>query len=121
MDRTRFIEHRGHRIILLDFRDLREAALALGEIQKAREFFARQAPDGSHLTLTDARDCLYNSETLTAMKELTRHNKPYVRAAAVVTSNALHRVAVTAIGLFSKRKIQVFAEPEAAKDWLVEQ
>ena len=121
MDRTRLIEHRGRSIVLLDFRDLRETDEALAAIAHARRFFGNLAPDGSALTLTDARDCLYNSTTLNAMKEMTSHNKPYVYAAAVVTSNALHRVAVSAIALFSKRKIQSFSDPESAKDWLIQQ
>lgn len=121
MDRTRFIEHRGKRIVLLDFKELRQEDEALAEVARARAFFETLPRDGSLLTLTDARDCIYTRVTLNAMKEMTRDNRERVRAAAVVASNAMHRVGVTAIALFSKRKLQVFSDLESARDWLVQQ
>ncbi len=46
--RTRFIEHEGRRILLLDFSDIRDPAVALVAIAEARAFVATQ-PLGSGL------------------------------------------------------------------------
>lgn len=121
MERTRFIEHRGRPIVLLDFAGIIDPAVALLEIEKAKEFFARQDPDGSLLTLTDTTGARYNMEIIEAMKHLTVHNRPYVKAAAIVTDSGLHRVAIMAVAKFSGRRLQAFGGLEEAEDWLVEQ
>jgi hypothetical protein len=121
MERTRFVEHRGHRIVLVDFRGLTVPTLALPELEKVRRFFAALPADGSHLTLTDVRDTRYNGEIVQAFKELTTHNRPYVKAAAVVTNTLFHQVAISTVALFSKRILQRFDEVEPAMDWLVAQ
>lgn len=120
MERTRWTTHRGRRMVLLDFRDLTDLQPILDEIAAAKRFFARLKPDGSLLTLTDVRGARYNSEVLAALKDLTTHNKPYVRAAAVVATTATHRVAVNTIALFTRRVLRAFGTPEEAMAWLAE-
>lgn len=121
MERIRFIEHRGHRILYQDFSDITDPTLALATIEQAIEFVERLPADGSLLILTNAHGSRYNTEVLDALKGLAKHNQPWVRASAVVTGSALHRVAVTAVRLFTGRTIEVFGDVEEAKDWLVEQ
>jgi len=121
MDRTRFIEHRGRQILLLDFTEIWDLQVALQEIEKARELIAQQKPDGSLLTLTDARGAHFTSEVVEALKSLTAHNKPYVKAAAAITGSGLHKVALMAVTRFSGRQVEAFTDPELAKDWLVDQ
>lgn len=121
MSRTRFIEHRGQRIVLLDFSGLgANPAEALRHIAEAREFIGRLPPDGSARTLTDALGARYNSEILQAMKELAAHNKPYVDRAAVVTDSGLHRIGILAVATFSGRSLRGFADRDSALDWLAE-
>lgn len=120
MERTRWTTYRGRRIVLLDFTDLVDAEAGLAAIAAAKRFFSRLEPDGSALTLTDARGARYNAEVLAALKELTAHNKPYVRAAAVVATTATHRLAVNTLALFARRTLRAFADPEEAMSWLVE-
>ena len=121
MERTRFIDHDGRRIVLLDYSGLSETGETLQEIEKSREFFAAQEADGALLTLTNVLGARYNTQVVDALKHLTAHNRPYVRAAAVVTNNGLHRIAILTVAMFSKRKLQAFDTLEAAKDWLVKQ
>ncbi|HEX5727677.1 MAG TPA: hypothetical protein VFX98_19555 [Longimicrobiaceae bacterium] len=120
MERTRFIEHRGRRILVLDYSGIRDGEEALREIENSRRVVALQAP-GSLLVLTNVKDARYNKDIVQAMKELAAHNAPYVKASAVVGMSGLHRVAYQAIILFSKRRIQVFDTPEEGLDWLVAQ
>ncbi|HEU0079169.1 MAG TPA: hypothetical protein VFQ76_16060 [Longimicrobiaceae bacterium] len=120
MDRTRLIEHRGRRILLLDYSGIRDAAEALREIEASREVVRTQAP-GTLLTLTYVRDARYNTEVIQAIKALAEHNRPYVRAGAVVGMSGIHRAVFGTILLFTRRALRAFDDLEAAKDWLVEQ
>lgn len=120
-DRTHFIDHQGRRIVLLDFCNLTVEAESLAEIEKARQFFAQQQPDGTLLTMTDATGARYTSKVVEALKQLAAHNKPYVRAGAAVTSTRLHRVVITAVAIFTGRHIPVFATRAEALAWLVKQ
>jgi hypothetical protein len=120
MERTRFIEHRGERILLLDYSGVTDPAEALEEIAKSRALIATQPPK-SLLTLTHVRGARYNREIVTAMKELAAHNKPYVRAGAVVGLAPLHRIVYQAVMKFSGRNIPAFDDLEEARDWLVAQ
>jgi hypothetical protein len=120
MERTRFIEHQGHRILLLDYAGVRDPDEALRSIRQSMDVVARQPP-GSLLVMTVVRDARYNAAVLQGMKELAAHNAPYVKASAVVGMSGLHRIAYQAVILFSKRNIKVFDQESEALDWLVSQ
>lgn len=120
MERTRFTEHQGKRILLLDYAGVRDPEEALREIQHSRAVVAAQPP-ASLLVMTLVRDARYNAAVLQGMKDLAAHNAPYVKASAVVGMSGLHRIAYQAVILFSKRNIKVFDEESEALDWLVTQ
>jgi hypothetical protein len=118
MERTRFIEHKGKRILLLDYAGARDPDEAVASVHQSMEFIARQ-PLNSLLVMTVVRDARYNAAVLQAMKELAAHNAPYVRASAVVGMSGLHRIAYQAVLMFSKRNIKTFDDEAQALDWLV--
>ena len=120
MERTRFIEHRGKRILLLDYSGIQNPEQAIATIEHSKTVVA-QHPPHSLLVLTDVKDARYNSAVLQAMKELAAHNGPYVRASAIVGMGGLHRIAYQAVLLFTRRKIPAFDTREQALDWLAEQ
>lgn len=120
MERTRFIEHEGTRILLQDYSGLREPRAALDEIRRSREVVARQPPNSLRI-LTDVREARYNAAVLQALKEMAAHNAPYVRASAITGMSGLHRIAYQAVILFSKRNIRIFDAREDALDWLATQ
>jgi hypothetical protein len=120
MERTRFIEHRGKRILVFDYKGIRDEAEALREIEKSKRIVALQPPE-SLLIMTSVRDARYTSKVLQAMKDLAAHNKPYVKASAVVGMSGLHRVAYQTIILFTRRIIKTFDEEPEALDWLAAQ
>jgi hypothetical protein len=120
MDRTRFIEHKGRRILLFDYSGLKLAADALKEVEKTKEIVRRQ-PAKSLLVLTDVRDSHYDATVVQALKDLAAHNAPYVTASAVVGVVGLKRVVYSAVVMFSKRKLQLFDTREEALDWLAQQ
>jgi len=120
MERTRFVEHRGKQVLVLDYAGVREPAEAVREIQRSKQVVAAQ-PKGSLRVMTVVRDARYNAAVLQAMKELAAHNAPFVKASAAVGLSGLHRIAYQAIILFSKRNIRIFDDEAAALDWLATQ
>jgi hypothetical protein len=121
LPRARFLDHEGQRIILFDFSGITDAAVGLAEVEKARLFMAQQTPDGSHRTLTDVTQTRYDRQIVEAFKGFTAHNRPFVKAAAVVSDSGIHRAAISMIALVSKRRIVVFDTREAALTWLAAQ
>jgi len=120
LERTRFAEHRGTRILVLDYSGARDPDETIRSIEHSKSVVARHPPK-SLLILTNVRDARYNAAVLQALKELAKHDEPYVKASAVVGMSGLHRIAYQAVILFTKRNIQVFDDEAAAMDWLVTQ
>lgn len=119
MERVSFVNHGGKEILLLDFSHMK-AAEAIAMIEHARGVISSR-PENSLLTLTDVTDIRFNDDLSRVMKEFTAHNKPYVRAAAVVGVTGLKRIIYNAVIAFSRRNITTFDDREAAKRWLTEQ
>jgi hypothetical protein len=121
MDRVRFIEHKGRRIILLDFAGIVESNEGLAAVAEATTFIGAQPVGGGTMTLTDVTDTRYDRKIVEAFKEMTAKNRPIVKAAAIVSNSSLHRAAVSMIALFSRRKLEVFDSRSLALDWLAAQ
>ena len=116
-----FVEHKGVRIVMLDFSGIKVTETGLAAVAEARRFVAALPADGSALTLTDVTDTRYDKQIVDAFKELTQSNRPHVKAAAVVNRSVIHRAAISMVALFSRRKIEVFETRGQALDWLVTQ
>jgi hypothetical protein len=118
--RIRFIEHRGKRILFMDFSEMNEPGEALAALDAARKVIAAE-PEHSLLTLTDVTGTRYDDDIIKAFQALAAHNKPYVKAAASVTRTPLQLVALRASAVLSRRKLETFAELDEARDWLADQ
>jgi hypothetical protein len=121
MDRIRRIEHQGRQVALLDFSGVNDPAEWAREVANARSLVAAHPANGTLLTLTDVTDVRYDKEIVQMFRELAAHNKPYVRAAAVITPSALNRSVISMVGVVTRRKLQAFDTRSAALDWLVQQ
>jgi hypothetical protein len=119
LDNITFIDHKGKKILFLNFSEC-SAADALKTISDAKPVI-QACPPGSLLTLTDVSNTRFDSTTSEAIKEFARHNKPYVRAAAVVGITGLKKIIFDAVVKFSGRNITSFDTIEKAKDWLISQ
>jgi hypothetical protein len=115
--RTRFIDHEGCRILLLDFSDIRDVPGALDAIAEAKAIVAAQ-PLGSLLTITHVKGSMFAPSIVRALQDLAKADAPYVRAAVVTGMSGIQRVAYTAIRMFSGRKFHVCQDVEEAKRWL---
>ena len=118
---ARFIEHRGTRILLLDFVGITDVQEGLGAVENARQFIARQKQDGSLRICTDVTDTRYDRQIVDAFKRFTAHNKPFVKHSAIVSNSGMHRAAISMIAIVSRRKLHVVETRDAALDWLAEQ
>jgi hypothetical protein len=121
MNGASFIEHNGTRIVLLDFSGMQNPEVSLAVIADTRRFVQSLPPNGSALTCTDISNTRYDRRIVEAFKEMTKANRPHVKAAAVINQSAIHRAAISMVALFSGRRIEVFPTREQALDWLVAQ
>ena len=118
MERVQFIQHKGKKILHLNFADCK-ADEVLVVIDQAKAAIRTQAQQ-SVLTLTDVTNTAFNSKVSDAMKEFVMHNKPYVAASAVVGVTGLKQIIYNAVMKFSGRKLTAFDSLAEAKDWLAE-
>jgi hypothetical protein len=116
MERVRFITHAEKNILFLNFAGC-PVSEVLAVIDEAKQVI-RTRPPASLLTLTDVTDARFDATVTERMKEFAAHNKPYVRAAAIVGITGLKKVIFEAALMFSKRKIHIFENAEDAKAWL---
>ena len=117
--RTRFIDHEGCRILLLDFSDIKTVPTALEAIAEAKAIVAAQ-PVRSLLTITHVKGSIFATEIVRALEDLAKADAPYVRAAVVTGMSGIQRVAYTAIRMFSGRKFHACPDVEEAKRWLAD-
>jgi hypothetical protein len=116
MERIKFIRHNGKEILFLDFSNCDVEEL-LKAVSASRKIIASR-PGNSLLTLTDVTNARFNPEVSQKMKEYAAHNKPYVKASALVGIVGLKKIILDGVMLFSKRKFHTFDTVEQAKDWL---
>ncbi len=115
-ERVKFIKHQEKEILFLDFSNTKTDEV-LKIIEHAKQVI-RAKPEHSLLTLTDVTNARFNDEVGKGMKEFTAHNKPYVKAAAVVGITGLKKIIFGAVMAFSKRNLESFDDTEQAKCWL---
>lgn len=116
MERVQFIQHKGRKILHLDFSDCKSPEV-LQIIEQAKHTIKSQS-HRSVYTLTDVTNTAFNSAVSDAMKEFVLHNKPYVAASAVVGVTGLKQIIFNAVMKLSGRKLTAFESLDAAKDWL---
>ena len=119
MTHTKFITHKGAQILFIDLARTSPSGL-LEAIGEAKEVIAKQPPS-SLLTLTDVEGSTFNREVAEALKLYVAHNKPFVRAGAVVGLNDLKRVIFNFLNRVTGRSLKGFEQIDEAKDWLARQ
>ena len=117
MARVEFIKHNGKEILFLDFSNCKPGDVFV-IIEEAKRTI-RTRPENTVLTLTDVTNMRFDEQVSEQMKSFTAHNKPYVKAAAVVGVEGIKKIVLNAVMLFSKRKFHTFDNRESAKAWLV--
>ncbi len=117
-DRIRFIQHEGHRILLVDL-----SHCSAAEVKKISELtpqFVMQHPKGSLLLLADFTGAEFDRDTLTRMKETAVFDRPHLKKSAWVGTESLPQIFYEHIKVFSQRDLPTFKTREEALQWLVE-
>jgi hypothetical protein len=117
MSRAGVINHKGKEIVFLDFSDcpVEEAESVIN----AAKPIIREKPEKTVLTLTYTDGGKFDSDIISSLKEFTRGNEPYVKAAAVVGITGLQKIVLDAVSFFSRREFATFDDMEEAKDYLI--
>jgi len=116
-DRVAFIRHGNREILFINFSDCKPHEV-LPVIDQAKKVI-RTRPESTVLTLTDVTNTRFDDKVSAELKAFTAHNKPYVKAAAVIGVTGLKKIILEGVMLFSKRKLHAFETMEHAKNWLV--
>ena len=114
--RVKFIKHNAKEILFLDFSNSMPHEI-LQTIDDAKRMISAR-PEGSILTLTDVTNARFNDAVSDGLKQFTAHNRPYVKAGAVVGVTGLKRIIFAAVITFSRRNLEAFDDIELAKQWL---
>jgi hypothetical protein len=118
-DRIRFIEHRGKRILLIDFSGSTPEQI-LGIVAEVQEQIAEQ-PRDSVLTLADFTGAQVDKAAATRIKEALVFDRPFVRRSAWVGTESLPKVFYENFKQFSQREFPTFNTRAEAMDWLVQE
>lgn len=123
MERTRFIEHRGKRILLLDYTGLGNDMDELRDEMLKSKAMIEGEPPASVLIMTDVRGARITPGAVKMLQELVKHNQPYVKWSAVVVGlTGVYLTAFRATQALSRRKnMKSFSDVAEAQDWLVSQ
>lgn len=119
MSKVYFIGHKGKEILFIDFSNC-ELDEIFPIIEESKTII-KSKPKNSLLTLTNISNTNFNENISDAFKEYTIHNKPYVKAGAVVGVTGLKKIVYMAVAKFSGRTLTLFDDIEQAKNWLVKQ
>jgi len=118
-ERLRFIEHKGHDILLIDLShcSTNEMLLLLEQIKAAVEQHER----GSLLILSDFTGTHMDKKVATRAKEVLVLDRPYVKKSAWVGTEQVPHVFIENFKSFSQRELPTFKTREEGLEWLVEE
>jgi len=120
MASVKFIRHENIEILYIDFSYSTSKEEILGIMAETKRLITTRPP-ASVFTLTNITDARFDNEINNELKNLAIHNKPYVKAGAVVGVTSIRKIIYNAVLLFAKRKLEMCDDLESAKAWLVSQ
>ncbi len=119
MERVRFLEHKGRKVLLLDFNNCTEEDV-IDMMQEAQKIVTSQPPL-SMLTLSDYSGGHFSRAAVQDMKETAARDRPYVKREAVVGIEGMPKALYKGLRDFSTRRFPGFKNREEALAWLVEE
>ena len=114
-ERIRIIEHG---IVLIDLSGITEPDKELHLSADARRLVAKQQP-GQALVLTDVTGSNFSEAAVDSLKKLAEHNRPFVKASALIGLSPITRVIFRAVVALTRRDIRSFANREEAIAYLL--
>ncbi|GAK52774.1 hypothetical protein U14_04031 [Candidatus Moduliflexus flocculans] len=118
MENVQFITYKNVELLVIDFTSTKSVAEFLNVIDEAKTIIASR-PLNSLLTLTDVTNSYFDSDIISAMKEYAAHNKPYIKAGAVVGISGARKIIFNSVLFFSGRdNLKMFDTRNHAMEWL---
>jgi pyruvate kinase len=118
-ERIRFIEHKGKKILQLDFSHA-TAPQMISLLEKVRATVTKQEPK-SVLVLADYQGAEIDHAVAMKIKEVLTLDRPYVKKAAWINSEHIPHALMENFHFFSQRETVTFKTREAALDWLAKE
>ena len=118
-NRVAFTRHGNAEILHIDWSGATSEEI-LTSIEDAKRIIASR-PHNSVLTLTNVTGGRVDRKVTEKLKDYVAHNKPYVRAGAVVGLNDLKSVIFNFINRATGRSLRAMDSVDEAKDWLAAQ
>jgi hypothetical protein len=122
MEPCKMITHKGKSIICSDLTNF--DVNMKDELQKIIDQVKAEIakhPLGSVLIVTDVTGSHFDMEIIEKFVDYTTHNKPYIKASAVVGTTGLMQTALYSVIKKTLRDIHSFDSQAEALDWLAEQ
>jgi hypothetical protein len=119
-DRLKKISHRGCTILFTDYSNFSTFDEWKALVDAERQMMPNEKP-GSVLALAVFTGSRLSASAFSAIKELAVHNKPYIKASALVGLSPLQEsIFLKGIERTSDRSFGLFNSVEEAKNWLAE-
>lgn len=115
-DRIQFIEHKGKRILYLNFSNLEpvQAIQMIDEIAVVE----RKEPLGSVLALNNCENLHFNVSVMSALNKDVKENSERYKATANLGVTGLVKVMFDTASKLTKQELKCFSKKEEALDWL---
>ena len=120
MERVRWIEHKGKRILFEDMSGLQNPT-DIYAVSDASTALVCEQPNSSVLMITDVTGARYNPSVINRLKENTKLTNPYMKAYAVLGITGLTRIVLQSVVRFTGQDSRACSSLEEAKEWLVQQ
>ncbi len=118
MRRTNFIEHRGKKILHMNFTHMSFDELEEA-IEEAKPIIASEPPH-SILGLLDVTGTPVSRSIAASWKVFAAHNEPYIKTSALVGVEGIKKIIYQAVLKVTGRKNLILKSSfQKAKDWLV--
>ena len=125
MERLRFIEHAGKKLLFMDCSsNTKEEGYAIFDDFEA---LLKQQPEKSVLLFCDFENCYHDSVILGRWKKASPEHQRYIKKAACVGVSGGFKIAMAAYRFFARFSgididtiMHIFNEESDAKNWLVE-
>ena len=120
MDRVKWIEHKGKRILHEDFSGLQDQE-DIYEVTDTSTALICKEPEASVLLLTDVTGARYNPSIVNRLKDNTKLTTPYMKAYVIVGIKGLAQVILESFVIFTGLDVKMCDTLEEGKEWLVRQ
>jgi hypothetical protein len=118
-DRIHFVEHKGKKILLLDYSHATAQQMQL-LLEHVRVTVAQHAHE-SLVTLADFTGAEIDKTVAMRIKEVLTLDRPFVKKTAWIGTEHIPHAFMENFHNFSRRDIAPFKTLEEAMDWLVEE